>query len=202
MSPKQTPPVPLPPSVSNRRTPTVQKKLRAACEKRVVRWVWAKGDPFPMTPLQDERLKLPPARLLSLVPSQPQRGTYACGLDDEGRVVVKRHYQSSDVTEAFFEHRGEVTDEHYFFAPSRCTVTRYLHVKGRIAWLAHVFDTGEVSTMRFTWRAGRLAKVTSRGAGHDYDELFEFDAKGLLRIERVFRDGGGGSMEAFRRKKG
>ncbi len=192
----------MPAAVSSRHAAALQAKLRAACENKVVRWAWAKGDLWPTTPLRDQRLKLRPARTLAREPARPPRDTYACGFDGKGRMLAKRWYTSTGVAEWFFAYRGDVVDEHYFFdGEPRCTVTRYLHAKGRLVGLVHVYEDGDLCTARFTWKAGRLAKLVSRGAGHDYDELFEHDANGLVRIERVFKDGRGGRDEVFRRAR-
>ena len=124
-----------PAPVPNRRAAALQKKLRAAIEARVVRWAWAMGEAWPNTPYEVERLGLRRAKPFSRAPARPVRGTVAVGLDSEDHVIVKRAHQTDGVAEAFFERRGDVVDEHYFFVGEpRCTVRRYLYARGYAAF--------------------------------------------------------------------
>lgn len=179
----------------------LRRRLLAACETSVVRWEWATKDRWPSSPFFFERLKLTAGRPLSRAPETPKRHTCAIGLDDEGRIIVKRVHTSTGITEELFEHRGDVVDAFYFFTGSpRCTVTRYWYRRGHLVRLVHRYDTGDVNTVRFGWKGARMVKLTSRGAGHDYDELLDHDAHGLVRVTRVHRDGLGGRHVVYVRK--
>jgi hypothetical protein len=177
-----------------------RRKLLAACEKRIVRWDWATRDRWPSSPFLFERLKLTAGSPLARAPKAPKRDTCAVAFDAEDRMVAKRVHTSTGITEELFEHHGDVVDSYYFFVGvERCTVTRHWYRKGRLIRLAHTYDDGDVNDVRFAWKGDRMVKVTSRGAGHDYDELLEHDKRGLRRVTRVHRDGLGGSDVVYRR---
>jgi hypothetical protein len=184
--------------VISRQVGPLRRRLLAACEKSVVRWEWATRDRWPSSPFLFERLKLKAGRPLTRAPRTPRRNTCACGFDVAGRLMVKREHVSDGITEELFEHHGDVVDAYYFFTGSRrCTVTRYWYQKGRLVRLAHTYDTGDVNEVRFTWKGARMVRVTSRGAGHDYDELLEHDEHGLRRVTRVHHDAVGGRDEVY-----